>query len=303
MNIKELLIGLLFTILYASGAVVMKFGIYSAPPLTLSTIRFITAGLLLLLYLYGFQKGKYPVPNIKEFKVLFWLGLLNTSIFLGFGLLALKSVSSGIFNLFIPINPFLFALLAMLFMGQSIRLKEWGGMVVSFVGLFVATYPSLAGSQSSIGGILLIIFAMVAMAVGSLIYKKVDLQLPTIVVNTWQVIIGGLILLIPTLILESGEPVNIDIHFIGYLLWSVFALSIFNVNLWFYLLKKDAIKANNWLLLNPVAGYILAAIFLGEPITIYAVIGTIIVLLGLYISGSFRVKPTKNDTTSIKERN
>ncbi|CAH0314957.1 DMT family transporter [Peribacillus simplex] len=292
MKFKDLLVGILFTVLYASGAVVMKFGLHSAPPLTLSTIRFIIAGLLLLLYLYGFKKGKYAMPNKKEFKILFWLGLLNTSIFLGFGLLALRTVSSGIFNLFIPINPFLFALLAMIFMGQSIRLREWGGMVVSFIGLFVATYPSFAGSHSTIGGILLITFAMIAMAVGSLIYKKANLQLPTIVVNTWQVIIGGVILLIPTLILESGEPITIDIHFIGYLLWSVFALSIFNVNLWFYLLKKDAIKANNWLLLNPVAGYILGAMLLGEPITGYAVIGTIVVLLGLYLSGSFRVKPS-----------
>ncbi|QIZ08601.1 EamA family transporter [Priestia megaterium] len=301
MNIKELLIGILFTVLYASGAVVMKFGIHSAPPLTLSTIRFIIAGILLLFYLYVFHKGKYPLPNRREFKVLFWLGLLNTSIFLGFGLLALKTVSSGIFNLFIPINPFLFALLALIFMKQTIRLREWGGMVVAFIGLFVATYPLLSGSHSSIQGILLIVFAMIAMAVGSLIYKKVDLQLPTIVVNTWQVIIGGVILLIPTLILESGEPVTIDFHFIGYLLWSVFVLSIFNVNLWFYLLKKDAIKANNWLLLNPVAGYILAAIFLGEPITLYAVIGTVVVLLGLYISGSFGVKSSKNSTANIKE--
>ncbi len=69
MNIKDLLVGILFTVLYASGAVVMKFGIHSAPPLTLSTIRFIIAGLLLLLYLYGFQKGKYRMPNRKEFKV------------------------------------------------------------------------------------------------------------------------------------------------------------------------------------------------------------------------------------------
>jgi len=32
------------------------------------------------------------------------------------------------------------------------------------------------------------------------------------------------------------------------------------------MLKKDAIIANNWLLLNPVGGYILGAILLGEPI-------------------------------------
>ncbi len=128
------------------------------------------------------------------------------------------------------------------------------------------------------------------MAVGSLVYKKANLQLPSIVINTWQVVFGGMILVIPTIILEAGQPITIDMNLIGYLLWSVIALSIFNLSLWFYLLKKDAIIANNWLLLNPVAGYLLGFAFLGEPITEYAVIGTILVLFGLYMSGNFRIK-------------
>lgn len=290
MGIKSLMLGLLFTVLYASGAIAMKFGLQSSPPLTLATLRFIIAGLLLLIYIYVIKKGKYAVPNKKEFAILFWLGLLNTSLFLGLGLIALQTVSSGIFNLFVPANSLLYALLAFLFLGQSIQRKEWGGMVISFIGLFIASYPSLVGSHATIGGILLLACAIISMAIGSLIYKKTNLQLPSIVVNTWQVVFGGLILVIPTLLLENGQPITIDIKFIGYLLWSIFALSIFNLSLWFYLLKKDAIMANNWLLLNPIAGYILAAVLLGERITGYAVIGTIFVLFGLYLSGNFRVK-------------
>ena len=93
----------------------------------------------------------------------------------------------------------------------------------------------------------------------------------------------------------------IDINLIGYLLWSVFALSIFNLSLWFYLLKKDAIIANNWLLLNPVAGYILGAIVLEEAITEYVVIGTILVLFGLYLSGDFRIKETSSKEVVTQE--
>lgn len=300
MDVKGLLLGLLFTVLYASGAIAMKFGLLSAAPLTLATLRFIIAGILLLIYIYGFQKRKYTLPNKKEFLILFWLGLLNTSLFLGLGLIALQTVSSGIFNLFIPANSLLFALFALIFMGQSIRLKEWGGMVLSFSGLFIASYPSLIGSHATIGGILLLSCAIISMAIGSLVYKKTNLQLPTIVINTWQVVFGGVILIIPTILLESGEQITFDIHLIGYLIWSVFALSIFNLSLWFYLLKKDALIANNWLLLNPVAGYILATIFLGEPITKYAIIGTILVLLGLYFSGNFRIKSSKEVFTKVE---
>ncbi|MFJ7971909.1 DMT family transporter [Psychrobacillus sp. NPDC096389] len=293
MGFKGLMLGLLFTVLYASGAVAMKFGLQSAPPLTLATMRFIIAGILLLIYIYVLQRGKYRMPNKREFWILFWLGLLNTSLFLGLGLIALQTISSSIFNLFVPVNALLYALLAFLFLGQKIRLKEWGGIVISFTGLFIASYPSLVGSHATNGGILLLAVAIMSMAIGSLIYKKMDLQLPSIVINTWQVVFGGLILVIPALLLEAGQPIKMDMNVIGYLLWSVFALSIFNLSLWFYLLKKDAITANNWLLLNPVAGYILGAILLGEPITQLSVIGAVLVLFGLYLSGNFSIKPTK----------
>ncbi|MCM3268080.1 DMT family transporter [Paenibacillus elgii] len=295
MSLKGLLIGILFTVLYSSGAIIMKIGLHSASPLTLATLRFITAGLLLLLYIYIIKKGKYALPNKREWKILLLLGLLNTALFVGLGNLALRTISAGIFNLFLPINPFVFALFSLAFLGKSIRLKEWMGMAVSVIGLFIATYPSLATSHATFSGILLLILAMISMAVGSLVYKKANLQLPNLVINAWQVFIGGILLIIPTLFFESEKPINVDIHLVEYLLWSVFGLSIISMGLWFYLLKQDAVRANNWLLLNPVTGYILAAIVLGEPITWYAVIATVIVLLGLYLSGNFRIRESAMD--------
>lgn len=293
MGIKGLMLGLLFTVFYASGAVAMKFGLVSGPPLTLATIRFVIAGLLLLFYLYIWQRGKYKVPNKKEMAQLCCLGLLNTSLFLGLGIIALQTVSSGMFNLFVPINSLLFALLAFLFLGQKIKWKQWTGMIIAFSGLIIASYPALISSHASISGVILLALAVLSMAVGSLLYKKINIQMPPIVVNSWQAVFGGTILIIPTLLLEAGRPIIVDINLIGYLFWSVFALSIFNLSLWFYLLKKDAIIANNWLLLTPIAGYILGAIFLDEPITIFAVTGTFFVLFGLYLSGNFHIKRLK----------
>lgn len=294
MGIKGLLLGLLFTVLYASGAVAMKFGLVSGPPLILAAIRFVIAGLLLLFYLYLWQWGKYKLPNKKEMAQLCCLGLLNTSLFLGLGIIALQTVPSSMFNLFVPINSLLFAFLALLFLGQKIKGKQWAGMTIAFSGLIIASYPALISSHASVSGIILLTLAVLSMAIGSLLYKKINIQLPPIVVNTWQAVFGGVILIIPAFLLEAGRPVTADLNLIGYLLWSVVALSIFNLSLWFYLLKKDAIIANNWLLLTPVAGYILGAVFLGEPITVFAVTGTVFVLLGLYLSGNFHLKHMKD---------
>jgi probable blue pigment (indigoidine) exporter len=298
---KSLLLGLIFTIFWSTGAIIMKIGLLSASPLTLGVIRFLIAGLLLLLYIYVIKKGTYRFPNKKEWKPLFLLGLLNTALYLGISFWALQTVSAGLFNLFVPINPFIVAFLVWIFMGESIQKKVWLGMILSSIGLFIATYPLIKESQSTVSGIIFLITAMICMAIGSIYYKKVNLQLSNLVINAWQVFIGGVILIIPTILLEAGNPIEFDKYFIAYLLWSIFGISITTMLIWFYLLKEDAVKANNWLFLTPIAGYGLSAFILGEAITIFDIIAVILVLLGLYFSGNLKVNIKREQSIQLSK--
>ncbi|WP_078412453.1 DMT family transporter [Priestia abyssalis] len=286
MNI--ILLGILFTILWASGAVSVKFGLLSSPPLTMGTIRFLLAGCLLLLYIYLFRKGKYPMPQKREWKPLILLGLFNTSLYLGCGFWALQTVSSGFFNLAVVVNPFLVALFSSIFAKRLIQQKEWIGMIVSTIGLVIATYPLLQNSHSTLSGIFLLMIGMVSMAIGSVYFQKEKLQLPSLVINAWQVLFGGIILIVPSMMLETGKPFVFDMNLVIYLVWSVLGVSIFAMILWFYLLKQDAVKANIWLFLTPIAGYVLSSILLGEEITNYDVVASLFVFTGLYLSGNFR---------------
>ncbi|PGX73988.1 DMT family transporter [Priestia megaterium] len=284
-----MLLGILFTILWASGAVAVKFGLLSAPPLIMGTARCLLAGILLLLYIYLFQKGKYPLPKKGEWKPLILLGLLNTSLYLGCGFLALQTVSSGFFNLAVVLNPFLVALFSSIFMNRFIQRKEWLGMIISAIGLIIATYPLFKNGQSTLIGIILLIIAMVSMAIGSVYFQKQKLQLPSLVINAWQVLFGGIILIVPSMILELDKPIIFDMNLMIYLVWSVLGVSILAMILWFYLLKQDAVKANIWLFLTPIAGYLLAFTLLGEEITIYDIIASLFVFTGLFLSGNLRL--------------
>ncbi|WP_160726033.1 DMT family transporter [Bacillus sp. USDA818B3_A] len=149
MNI--VLLGILFTILWASGAVSVKFGLLSSPPLTMGTIRFILAGILLLLYIYGFRRVKYPLPHKREWKPLILLGFFNTSLYLGCGFWALQTVSSGFFNLAVVVNPFLVALLSSLFGNRSIQDQNlilylvWSVIGVSIFAMILWFYLPIAG--------------------------------------------------------------------------------------------------------------------------------------------------------------
>lgn len=288
------LLGIFFTILWSSAAIAIKLGLQSTTPLALATSRFLIAGGLLFVYVY-IVKRTYPWPNRTEWRALLLLGLLNTTIYLGASFWALTSVSAGIFNLFVTTNPFIVAFLSYLWLKRKILAREWSGMLVAATGLFIATWPSISVSETSMIGVVVLALGMVSMAIGSVYFNKRNLQLPGIVVNTWQVMIGGMVLIPFTFLLEHRSFfVEWDRNLLVSMLWLVLVISIGTMILWFYLLKQDAVRANNWLFLTPVFGYILATLFLGEPFTRFDFMATICVIIGLFISGNIAVgKKTK----------
>ncbi len=286
-------IGIFFTMLWSSAAIATKIGLNSTTPLALATIRFIIAGGLLFLYIYFFHQ-KYPWPKLTEWRSLFFLGLFNTTIYLGATFWALNDVSAGLFNLFVTTNPFLVAFLSWILLKRKVLLMEWIGMTVAGFGLLIATWPSFSAGEIPVYGLIILGIGMSSMAVGSVYFKKIDLKLPSIVINTWQMTIGGIILIPIAFILEKDSYfMKLDLNLLGSLGWLVFVISIGTMLLWFYLLKQDTVKANNWLFLTPIFGYLFAHVFLGESVTIFDSVATIFVVIGLLLSGNITIYPVK----------
>jgi drug/metabolite transporter (DMT)-like permease len=100
----------------------------------------------------------------------------------------------------------------------------------------------------------------------------------------WQIIFGGL-LFIPIVAFNAGNLYFVpNFNFFASFLWLVFPVSIVAYSLWLHLLHKDPVKAGIWLFLTPVLGYAMAVIILREPLTLFGVIGALLVVTGLFYS-------------------
>ncbi|MBN8620471.1 MAG: DMT family transporter [Anaerolineae bacterium] len=285
----ETLIGLLFAFLWASGAIAAKVGFRGSPPLTILDARFFIAGSLMLLLNYGLRRSS-PLPKRSDWKHLTVLALTNSTIYLGLSWLALQQISAGVLNLFIACNPFLVALFSGLWLGRKVTRQEWLGMLVSAAGLLLATLPTLLDSQAGLGGLIMAAVAMLTYSLGSVYFKWAKVELPGIILNTWQLSIGA-VLLLPFAIISNGPTLpQVTPDLIAGLGWSVIAISILAVILWFHLLNKDPVRANMWLFLSPVFGYLQAAVVLHEGIRVTDILGTLLVLLGLVVSGTFDLR-------------
>lgn len=280
--------GLLFAALWASASVATKFGVQSVHPLILANVRFFIAGTGMLLFAYGVQRNrassfKDAWPTRTEFRQLTIFALLNTTIYLGAFVLALKDVSAGIGSLSTATNPLFIALLSALWLRRMPRRNELGGLLLGIVGVGVATYPLLQNSYATVGGLLILLVGMVSVSAATVYYASIEWRLPTLVINGWQVLLGGILLLPFTLIFADFGSSHYDERFWASVFWLILPVSVAALQLWFYLVRQDPVRASLWLFLCPIFGFIYSYLLLGEPITGYTFVGTTLVIGGLWL--------------------
>ena len=280
--------GLLFAALWASASVATKFGVQSVHPLILANIRFFIAGTGMLLFVYGVQRNEsdhltnnWPTRN--EFRQLTIFALLNTTIYLGAFVLALKQVSAGIGSLSTATNPLFIALLSALWLRRMPRRNELGGLLLGIVGVGVATYPLLQNSYATISGLLILLAGMVSVSAATVYYSSITWRLPSLVINGWQVLIGGLLLLPFTLLFADFSASHYDGRFWASVFWLILPVSVAALQLWFYLVRQDAVRASLWLFLCPIFGFVYSYLLMDEPITSYTFAGTGLVIGGLWL--------------------
>ncbi len=279
-SLSPIISGVIFSILWASASVAGKFGLESVEPLVLFNMRFFGAGIVLLLFVYGFQRDRLPGGG--EWKQLSIFGALNTTLYLGLFVLALDEVTPGITTLAVALNPLFIGIFSSLWSKRRVLPREWTGILTGIGGVLIAAWPHLETDYASPAGLVLIGLSQVAYSVGAVYYADVNWRLPRATVNAWQVFIGG-VMLLPFTILMHEEENNFDARLVLSLAWLVLPVSVVAIQLWLKLLKDDAVRASMWLYLCPVFGFAYASALMDEPLSVHTFVGTALVLGALWL--------------------
>ncbi len=279
---RQLLPGLLFAALWASASAATKFGLQVADPFVLATVRFFIAGSLMLSYAYILKPSQHRLPKGKEWKHLIVFSLMNTTIYLGAFVLAMQSVSAGIGSLSVATSPLFITILSAVWLKRRLKWFELFGLILGLLGVGIATYPLLHNSFASVHGLLILLAGMISVSAATVYYAGIKWQLPNVVINGWQVLFGG-VMLLPFCIMFSKNISDVfSLQFMSAVSWLIIPVSIGALQLWFYLVKIDPVRASLWLFLCPIFGFVYAALLFNEPITIYTFVGTFLVIGGLY---------------------
>jgi probable blue pigment (indigoidine) exporter len=287
-GIIPIVTGLLFSLLWASAATATKIGLRVAQPFTICVVRFFLAGGLMLILGHGVLRQR--LPKGREWRQIAIYGLLANSVYLGLYVFALRQVSAGLGSLAVAINPLFINLLAVLLLRQRLRLSTVVCLLLCMVGVVVAAWPLFGNSTATPMGLLILLVAMLTYSVSVFYFSRVEWNgLPLLVINGWQVLLGGLFLFPLAAVVYRPVLTIWNEELIGAILWLAIPVSICAVQLWLYLLKQDAARSSFWLFLCPVFGFVLSNLFTHEPITWFTLVGMALVIGGIYWERQHRV--------------
>lgn len=281
-NVKLIMAGISFAILWASASSATKVALQSAQPFVIAVTRFLIAGTIMLFVSHIILKERLPREH--EWKQIAVYAILNVSIYLGLYVIAMLYVSAGLGSLSTGTNPVMISIIAAVWLRQPLKRATIISLFLCTAGIIVAAYPLLKNSYATPGGLLILFISMLSYSAGAVYFSKNKWHgLHMMVINGWQTLFGG-IFLVPLLFAFYNGSKNVyDIKSIGGTLWLALPVSIGAAQLWLYLLRDNPVKASFWLFLCPVFGFIMAAVVLKEPISWYTFVGVALVIAGLYM--------------------
>jgi probable blue pigment (indigoidine) exporter len=265
-------------------------------PLTLSMLRALPIGLLLLLVCRELPK------TAMLWKILV-LGALNFSIFWWLLFVSAYNLPGGVAATVGAIQPLIVVFLASLLLASKIR---WVALVSAILGIFGVALLLLNSSfELNQIGLLAGIGGAMSMAAGTVLSKKWFAVSSTegvdpLTMTAWQLVAGGVLLLPAALLFEPALGPLTQENLLGFVyLGSIGAgLAYF---LWFRGLAKLSPSAISPLgFLSPVTAVLLGWIVLDQSLTWLQMFGFAVVLLSVWLS---QLKGAMTTQTSTSAKN
>lgn len=275
--------GFFFAALWASASTATKIGLTVAQPLVIALVRFGMASTIMLCLAHGVLRHRLPTK--KEWQLLAVYGFLNISVYLGLYVVAMQTVTAGIGALAVASNPVFISFLSVFFLKKRITIGVILSILICTIGVVCAAWPLLGTAAVTANGLLLLLASMLSYSVGAIYFSARDwIGLSLLVINGWQTLLGGLFLLPVTVFFYRPSANHFNATFWLSVSWLAIPVSIVAVQLWLWLLQKNAVRAGLWLFLCPLFGFVLAAWLVHDPISLYTLVGILLVMGGLLLS-------------------
>jgi len=250
--------------LWGTTYAVTKYATPDWPPLLLGALRALPAGLLLLLL-------KPSLPTRSQWPSLLTLGAVNIALFFAFIFIMAVNLPAAIAGVGMVSVPVVALLYAWIVKGQRpARVQAFCAIALVVLAwlLFDPAYVTL-----NVLGVAALLGALLTIVIGSTLVQSLSVHIHWWVVLTWQLIIGGSILLLAAFIdgsllkPEQYQVVFEPISALQYsaLFWLIVPNTAIAYTLYVWLLGRMSVAEFSFgTIANPIAGIVCAVLLINE---------------------------------------
>jgi len=278
------LVPVIFVLLWSTGFIGAKYALPYIEPFNLLFIRMVMTIAVFALLLMWFKVKLPPLSLIKHQVV---CGLLIHGGYLGGVFAAINwQMPAGITAILVSMQPLLTAVISLVLYQQQLRKLQWLGLVLGFAGVvlvlgakqqdgdFVLTWPMMLAA----------IVALLGITIGSLYQKRYGqgvnlLAASFIQFSATTVLMAGLTYSFETQVVDWQWPL------IASLFWLVFGLSVAAILLLLFMINEgESAKVAAYFYLVPGVTAIEAWLLFNETLSLLAISGVIISVVGVYLT-------------------
>ena len=277
------------SLFWAGNFIVGKYAFLTEiPPLSLVFYRWSLVWIILLPFTYK-EIIKHKDTILNNLPLLFFLGLTSVGLFNSFTYLSLvhtQVINASLFNTAIPA---IIILLCFLFKIEKTNKFQILGLIISACGILAIITKLKIDILLSLNfnkGDLIMIGGVITWGVYSTLLKKKKFTLPLLTL-VHVVCTFGLISVFPQFLYEfsNGQIINFDINLVYTLTFLALFPSIGSYYCWAGAVSIiGANRAGISLSLIPLFSSIMAIFFYNEQFHFFHLIGSILIILGLFLS-------------------
>lgn len=260
-------------VIWGMGFIVAKAAMSHFSPILLMALRFTLTAFCLIWFFR---------PPISLLKDLFWISLVSAAIQYSLTFNGVKGIDASTSGLLIQLEVPFGLIMAWLFLGDRVSVKQAVGIVISFLGaVLIIGEPKLSGDLVYV---FMVIGGAFTWSIGQIMIKKLG-NIGGFMLITGVAIFAAPQLFIASWLFESDQLLQIQTASLP--AWSAVAylgliMTALGYALWYRLLGLYNVnQVMPFLLLLPVTSVIGGIIFLGESLTIKITIGGLMALVGV----------------------
>jgi len=271
---------IVFVFLWSTGFIGAKLGLPYIEPMTFLALRFVICSLLFLPVILV-TKTHWPT-RWQDGVHIGIAGLLMHGGYLGFVFWAISlGVPAGTSALIAGIQPLIVAALAGLLLKETIKFRQWLGLLAGLGGVFLVVADKLTLGEGSVFGIFLSFLALFSIAFGTLYQKKYCSGMSLKSGNFIQFLVAAVYFTVLAFIMEDRTVIWSG-ELIFALGWLVFVLSLGAITLLYLLLRKGAAATvSSLFFLVPPCTAVVAYLLFDEKLGGYSLIGMAVAILGV----------------------